>query len=376
MSTKLKSLCVGIFLLGGLLSFHKSLAQKVNTVVIDAGHGGKDSGALGATSKEKDIALAVALKLEEYITTYLPDVKVLMTRREDNFVELWKRARYANENKADLFISIHCNSSKSKTPYGVETFVMGLHRSDANLAVAKTENASILLEENYVAKYDGFDPNSPEGTIFFNMMQNSFLTNSLDFAGKVQYQLTSKLNRTNRGVKQAGFLVLYKTAMPGVLVEIGFISNATEEKYLKTVKGQNQIALSLYRAFREYKYAIEKRTAMDLVKDDSDIVNTKTPVSQPVADEPVNSPVVFRVQFALYPDQKPLTSPEFKGLADVWCYFHNGSYKYTTGCTASFDEISRIRSKIVAKGYKDAFIVAFKNDKRITIEEAKKLLSE
>ena len=215
-----------LFLLYFFVNF--ATAQKVNTVVLDAGHGGHDTGALGKNSREKDITLAVVLKLRDYIRSNMKDVKVILTRDDDTFVELYRRARIANENNADLFISIHCNSTKSAYAYGVETFVMGLHKSQANLAVAKAENAAILLEDNYVEKYDGFDPNSPEGNIFFNMMQNAFLDKSLSFAGKVQHQLVDNLLMLNRGVKQAGFLVLYKTAMPGVLIETGFLSNLKE----------------------------------------------------------------------------------------------------------------------------------------------------
>ena len=192
--------------------------QKVNTVVIDAGHGGHDTGALGKNSREKDITLAIAIQLRDYIRQNMPETKVIMTRDKDVFVELYRRAKIANENNADLFISIHCNSTKSPIVLGTETFVMGLHKSDANLAVAKTENAAILLEDDYVSRYDGFDPNSAEGNIFFSMMQNAFLNNSLDFAGRVQANFRERVKMYDRGVKQAGFLVLYKTAMPGVLI--------------------------------------------------------------------------------------------------------------------------------------------------------------
>ena len=191
----------------------------------------------------------------------MKDVKVVLTRDDDTFVELYRRARIANENNADLFISVHCNSTHSPSVYGAETFVMGLHKSQANLAVAKAENAAILLEDDYVEKYDGFDPNSPEGNIFFNMMQNAFLDKSLAFAGKVQHQLVDNLNMFDRGVKQAGFLVLYKTAMPGVLIETGFISNAKDEKFLLSEKGQDQIAHAIYKALREYKNQIENKSS-------------------------------------------------------------------------------------------------------------------
>lgn len=360
-------------------------AQKVRTVVLDAGHGGHDTGALGKNSREKDITLAIVLRLRDYIHENMKDVKVVLTRDDDTFVELYRRARIANEKKADLFISVHCNSTKSSSVYGVETFVMGLHKSEANLAVAKAENAAILLEEDYVEKYDGFDPNSPEGNIFFNMIQNAFLDKSLSFAGKVQHQLVDNLHMHNRGVKQAGFLVLYKTAMPGVLIETGFISNAKDEKFLLSDKGQDQIAQAIFKALKEYKGYVEN-------KDDVAAATDSLPVSKPsdevsTVSKSVKTPEVkantqkatdpaqvsFRVQFAMYPDNKPVDSKVFNGVQDVKVYFHNGSYKYTSGDFKTIDEALLLRKEMIAKGYKDAFVVAFKGKDRITNEEAKRL---
>jgi len=375
------------FLILCLLLFTANLvqAQKVRTIVLDAGHGGHDTGALGKNSREKDIALAIVLKLRDYIHDNMKDVKVILTRDDDTFVELYRRARIANEKKADLFVSVHCNSTKSTTVNGVETFVMGLHKSDANLAVAKAENAAILLEEDYVEKYDGFDPNSPEGNIFFSMMQNAFLDLSLAFAGKVQHQLVDNLHMYNRGVKQAGFLVLYKTAMPGVLIETGFISNAKDEKFLLSEKGQDQIALAIFKALKEYKNVSENKAP---VAENDDLLIVSRPVSEdkkpdsgnnqsePVIAKPQKADpntVSFRVQFALYPDEKPVDSKLFKGIDDVKMYFHSGSYKYTSGDFKTIDEALLWRKEMVAKGYKDAFVVAFKGNSRISNEEAKQL---
>lgn len=359
-------------------------AQKLKTVVLDAGHGGHDTGALGKNSREKDITLSIVLKLRDYIQQNMKDVKVVLTRDDDTFVELHRRARIANEKKADLFISVHCNSTHSPAVFGAETFVMGLHKSQANLAVAKAENAAILLEDDYVEKYDGFDPNSPEGNIFFNMMQNAFLDKSLAYAGKVQHQFVDNLKMFDRGVKQAGFLVLYKTAMPGVLIETGFISNAREEKFLLSEKGQDQIAYAIYKALRDYKNQIENKPA-EQEQEDTLLVNNQgsNVVKNPGAENPVseinivetddNEAVAFRVQFAIYPDSKPLDSKIFNGIKDVQVYFHIGSYKYTSGNFNNIDDALLLRKEMISKGYKDAFIVAFKGKNRITIDEAKRL---
>jgi N-acetylmuramoyl-L-alanine amidase len=233
---------------------------RIKTVVIDAGHGGHDSGCLGSSAKEKIIALDVALKLGALIEEKFPDVNVVYTRKTDEFVELHERAAIANRNHADLFICIHCNSG-GPSAFGVETYVMGLHKTDDNLNVAKRENSSILLEKDFKQKYDGFDPNSPEANIVFSLYQNAYLTQSLKFASAVQGQVEEYAGRFNRGVKQAGFLVLYRTAMPSVLIETGFLTNNSEEKYLLSEKGQNNIASSVFKAFEEYKLDMETGSA-------------------------------------------------------------------------------------------------------------------
>lgn len=232
---------------------------RVNKVVIDAGHGGKDSGTIGKFSKEKDVALKIARELGSIINKYLKDVEVIYTRDNDTFVELEQRAQLANKNGADVFISIHCNAvprNKEKI-YGTETYVMGLHTSEANLEVAKRENSVILLEENYEERYEGFDPNAPESHILFSLYQNAYLENSLSLAQKVEDQFKNRVGRKSRGVKQAGFWVLYRTSMPSILVEVGYLSNPKEEKYLNDDLGQTYIASGIFRAFRDYKNEIE-----------------------------------------------------------------------------------------------------------------------
>jgi len=225
----------------------------IRKVVIDPGHGGKDPGASGKSSYEKTIVLKVALKLGEMIKTAYPEVEVIYTRKNDQFIELHKRTEIANKHHADLFISIHCNANKNKQISGAETFVMGLHKTEQNLAVAKLENAAILQEDSYESAYEGFNPNSDEDHIALSMFQSAFLDQSLEFSGLVQDNLQSISSRANRGVKQAGFLVLARATMPAVLVELGFISNPNEEMYLSSDKGQQQLARSVFNAFSTYK---------------------------------------------------------------------------------------------------------------------------
>lgn len=231
--------------------------SKLSRVVIDAGHGGKDPGSVGKHVMEREIALAVALKLGEYIKTNYPDVEVIYTRTEDVFVELSERADIANRNDADLFISIHTNSNTNKEAYGTETYAMGLKTDDKNFEVAKKENSVIAYEDDYTTKYEGFDPNSPESYILFSLYQSAYLENSLKLADKIEHQFKDRVKRNSRGVRQAGFWVLYRTSMPSVLVETGYLSNSNEEKYLNDPYGQALIASGLYRAFRGYKEEIE-----------------------------------------------------------------------------------------------------------------------
>lgn len=229
---------------------------KVKTVVIDAGHGGKDPGCHGVKSEEADVTLAVALELGRIITENIPGVKVVYTRTTDKFVELHDRAGLANKNNADLFISIHCNSGP-KDISGTETFTMGLHTTEGNLELAKRENSVILKEDNYERKYDGFDPNSPVAHILMANYQKAYLESSNKLAAKIEHQFKSKLKKNSRGVKQAGLLVLWKTYMPSVLVEIGFLTNANEEKYMSNKTNRVYIASCIYRAFKEYKTEVE-----------------------------------------------------------------------------------------------------------------------
>jgi len=353
---------------------------KIKTVVIDAGHGGKDPGAVGIKSYEKDITLKVALKLGHLIESNHPDVKVIYTRKTDVLIELYKRAQIANQNKADLFISIHCNSSANKTAYGSETFVMGLHKSADNLEVAKKENAAILLEDDYSKMYDGFDPQSPESNIIFSLYQNAFLDQSLLLSQKIQNQLVGKVGLMDRGVKQAGFLVLYKVAMPGILVEMGFISNKKEEEFISSEEGMNKISQSLYTAFRNYKEKMENDVTFeknDTIAQHDIVIQTDTmkkPELNENNDKDSENIVSFRVQFTASSANKPLDSPEFAQLKDVKMYFLNSLYRYTTGDFKTLEEAVEWQGQVQNKGFKDAFVVAFHNEKRISPQEALKLI--
>lgn len=259
----MKTLIAWVLLLGllttGFIQPVRKNPYKIQTIVLDAGHGGKDPGAIGTNKNmEKNVALAIALEVGKMIKENYPDVKVVYSRTKDVFVELTQRAAIANKNNADLFICIHCNAMPKgdTSTEGTETFCMGLHKTAGNLQVAMRENSVILQEENYQQKYEGFNPNSPESYIMFSLYQNAYLEQSLDLASKVQEKFTSR-GRADRGVKQAGFLVLWKTAMPSVLIETGFITTPKEEKFLASEDGQQTIAESIFSAFKEYKTELE-----------------------------------------------------------------------------------------------------------------------
>jgi len=382
-----------VFILFVLFCFANTPKDKkgyrIKTVVIDSGHGGKDPGAVGSKVYEKDVVLKVALKLGNLIETNFPDVKVVFTRKSDVFVELYRRAQIANQNKADLFISIHCNSSKNTTAFGSETYVMGLHKSQENLEVAKKENSSILLEDNYSQMYDGFDPKSPESNIIFSLYQNAYIDQSLMIAQKIQHQMSTKVGFSDRGVKQAGFLVLYKAAMPSILTEIGFVSNKSEEEVLISEQGTNKISNALFNAFKEYKENVEsdiysvdinpenKKTdhlpPIDTIKKTKDTIVKKTEVVEN-KDNTTTKKVSFRVQFTASSTNKPLNSPEFSKLKDVKVYQMNSLYRYTTGDFKTLEEAAEWQSQVQSKGFKDAFVVAFYNEERISPQEAIKLI--
>ena len=355
----------GVFVLLFLMPMYAfpQKGEKIQTIVIDAGHGGKDTGALGKVTNEKTLNLAVALKFGNYIKENLPDVKVIYTRNKDKFVELSERAAIANRNNADVFISIHCNSTEiANSASGAETFVMGESKNEKNLAVAKKENASILLEDNTDA-YDNFDPNSTEAYILFSLSQSLYQSQSLDLASKVQKQFASK-GRNDRGVQQAGFLVLWKTSMPSILVELGFINNVKEEQFLNSEKGQTQMALALYRAFEEYKREFE----------------AENHISKPDSKEDKPTSVIgetyFSVQFSTLDKKVPVTDKAFKGVKDVEVYEYNGAYRYISGRFLTKAEAVARQNEVRDLGFKDAFVIAFINGERGTIKQAEEALKK
>ncbi len=345
-------------------------AFKIKTVVIDAGHGGKDSGCLGKHSNEKNVALSISLKLGKYIEENIPGVKVVYTRKTDVFIELFERAKIANEAKADLFICIHANASTSPHSHGTETYVMGLQKTESNLKVAQRENESILLEEDHEVKYANFNPNSAESYIAITLRQNAFLEQSLVFAAKVQDQFEKRLGRFNRGVKQAPFLVLHQTSMPSVLIETGFLTNEEEEKFLDSEIGQDYIASAIYRAFKEYKRDLESK----------EIADTKGAVEEPEENNTgnVNTPspdtgLVYKVQIATSSIKLEAKPENFNGLDGVEFYEAGGLYRYTYGATNNYDNVVKMQTKARDNGFKDAFVVAFVNGKRISLQDALKM---
>ncbi|TCO02701.1 N-acetylmuramoyl-L-alanine amidase family protein [Natronoflexus pectinivorans] len=337
------------------------------TVVIDPGHGGRDPGAVGRVVKEKDIVLAIGLKVGEYLNREMPELNVVFTRTEDVFVPLNERAAIANNAKADLFVSIHANSIHNPRIFGAETFVLGLHRSQENLEVAKRENSVIILEEDYTTTYQGFDPTSPESYIIFELMQNVYLDQSISAASLIQNQFESRVGRHNRGVKQAGFLVLRETAMPGVLVEVGFLSNAQEERFLASEEGQVYLASAIFRAIRDYKNRHEARSQIASVRPNvqSEIVLPETP---PMVD--TQNEVVFRIQVATTRQMINSGEGPYTHFDEVWVYEEGGLYKYTTGYSICYDDISHQLTNVREK-IPDSFIVAFKNGERVPVSSVR-----
>ncbi len=357
-----------LLLLAGIFTFSvfgqadgQSNKYNIKTIVIDPGHGGKDPGALGhSTSREKDIVLKVGLKLGQYLKENFPNVNVVYTREKDVFIELHERAAIANKAQADLFISIHCNSA-APSAYGTEIYVLGLHRTEENLAVAKKENAVIMMEDNYTDHYDGFDPNSSEGYILISMVQNAHLNQSIDFAACVDSQFAKRAHRKSRGVHQAGFMVLYKTAMPSVLIELGFITNKNEEAYLLSDEGTTYMASAIFRAVKEYKENVEA--------DIPETVIVKRDPPQKIEPE-VEKEVVFKIQFLVGKSKLTKLDSRYKAVTSFETETCSAGYRYLTGNFEDYKEAIRYQNELVNKGIKDAFVVGYINGKRVTIKEA------
>ena len=334
-------------------------------VVLDAGHGGKDPGRPTKNGYiEKDIALKIVLDIGEELEKN-SNIKVIYTRKADVFVDLFERGKIANRAKADLFVSIHCNAHHTQAE-GAETYVLGIHRNKTNFDVAKAENEVIYLEEDYEKKYAGFNPNSPEAVIGLTLAQEEYLDQSIQLASLIQNEFTNKLKRKDRGVKQAGFIVLHQTVMPSVLVETGFITNSSEGAYLNSRKGQNQISNSITEAIINYKKNLDQNVSNELFVEE---------VAQETESETINAldtNVIYKVQIAAGStkiDPKPYN---FNHLDDISFEKENNLYKYYYGASNDYKKILELEDIAKLKGYKSSFIVAFKDGKRIPISEALK----
>ncbi len=411
----------------------------VKVIVLDPGHGGKDPGCHGTKTKEKDVALAVALKLGKYIEENMKDVKVVYTRSTDVFVELQERAEIANKAKADLFISIHCNSACVRDKqlkkdvcrdqvHGAETYVMGIKNEKGKFDIAKRENSAILMEDNYVQSYGGFDPNSDESYIIMMQFADKYIEQSLNFASKTQKQYSTHASRHDKGVKRASLWVLWRTYMPSVLTEIGYLTNLEEEMFLGSDKGQDYIASGLFKAFREYKdeiegnvkkyddviekrepYKMAKEDSLELdkqrvvinpekkdsaitvkatIKDNHEVKNPK--VSDDKTPKDVKTPpdtktnevavktdkkvpevaksTVYKVQLMSSDKKLPLNAGKLKNVQKPGEYVDNGVYKYTAGEFSKKQEAVDLQNSLRKSGFKDAFVIATQDGKRVPLK--------
>lgn len=381
----------------GSKTAQKAAQKKAFTVVIDAGHGGHDPGAMGKLTQEKKLNLEVSQRLEQQIKLHHPDVKVVMTRKNDVFLTLQQRADIVNKNNADLFICIHTNAAENRNVTGTETFVLGVDKMQSNLDVAMRENAVMLLEDDYQTTYEGFDPNSVDSYIMFELMQDQYIDQSLNFATLVQHQFTD-IGRSDRGVRQAGFWVLHKSACPSVLIEMGFISNINEEKYLASDKGKEDITNSIYQAFEQYKSAYDRKhgivkasqaehkpSSAKADKNDEAKAESKKPSkeekpAEAIADQPAEAQAakpaeaqadkpVYKVQIFSTLKPVPAGDPTFRGLKNCQYSKDGKFYKYTYGEDTDYQTILDIQQELKQK-FKDCFIVAFLGNKQIPVKEA------
>lgn len=360
------------------------------TIVLDAGHGGHDTGCRGAIANEKEVTLDIVLKLGALIKKTYPGVKVIYTRQTDTFIELYERANIANRANADLFVSVHCNASKSESAYGTETWLMGLHKSGGNLEVSKRENDVIMLEDNYQENYDGFDPNSPEGYIILSMNQNAHIDQSINLASKIEEEFV-KDGRQTRGVKQAGFLVLWRTTMPAILIETGFLTNRQEERYLASEKGKTEVAGSILQAIALYKAEVESdytqlatvQKQIDETKGDTLVLvaglhtshggtngHDPTALADTAGRSSPAPAVIYKIQICASEKPLPLTDPRLGGNKDVVNdKSEKGINRYVVGNYTDLQDTQNRLALLRQKGFKDAFIVAYKDGKRIPLNQ-------
>ena len=349
-----------------LLKSNSQEIKPLKSVVIDAGHGGKDSGTMGTKrykTYEKDIALEISLLLGDYIEKNIPEVDVIYTRDDDTFIELRQRTIIANEKNADLFISIHCDGFTNSKASGASVFVMGMSKLKENMDVAIRENSVIYLEDNYKENYDGFDPKSAESYIVFSVMQNSHLTKSINFAEKIEYEFSNRAKRKSRGIKQAPFYVISRANMPAVLIEAGFLTNPKEEDYLNTEEGQSHIASAIFRAFRSYY-----NEQIDLISEFSSLENN-VEIAENINDSVQKERVVYKVQIGTYL-KSMLSSRTFNNIKDLEEDFVNGSYKYYIRCGEDKKFADDMRKNMIDNGFSGSFVTAFYKGKQISTKEA------
>ncbi|WP_445736173.1 N-acetylmuramoyl-L-alanine amidase family protein [Mariniflexile sp.] len=364
---------IAVLTFSSFIKVDKNQAREQFVVVLDAGHGGHDPGNMGNGYKEKDIALNIVLDIGRQLEKN-PNIKVVYTRDRDVFVDLFVRGQIANKAKADLFVSVHCNSHHSDA-HGTETFVLGTHRNQTNFEVAKKENSVIFLESDYKSTYGGFDPNSAESVMSILISQEEYLDQSIMLASLIQKRFTSKLQRSNRGVKQAGFIVLHQTVMPSVLVEVGFLTFKEEGAYLNSPKGQKDMSNSITSAILEYKHALDGNVGDFVFEDDTDSTATLSLVETPKPIEqikPMDNAIVYKVQIAATSSPIEPKPNNFNGLSNVSREKEGGLFKYFYGNTSDFNVTKTLEEEAVKKGYKSSFIVAFKDGKKISLEEALK----
>jgi N-acetylmuramoyl-L-alanine amidase len=347
----------------------KKKNNKIRTIVIDPGHGGKDSGTMGTkryTQYEKHIALDISLKLGNYIKEAFPDIEIIYTRKTDVFLELWERTELANEKNADLFISVHCDGFTNPNPSGASVFVMGMSKLKANMDVAMRENSVMYLEDNFKEKYDGFDPKSPESYIVFSLMQNTFLDQSISIAEKIEDEFANRAKRKSRGLKQAPFYVISRVNMPSILIEAGFLTNPKEEDFLNTELGKDHIASAIFRGFRSYKESVDGSNISEL---DKSAVKEKEIIKIPTLKKEITTDKVeYKVQIGTYL-KSMLSDKSFMNL-NAYEEIINGTYKYYVGNAYNKVSADNLKFKMREKGFKGAFVVAFYQDKRISMQEA------
>lgn len=373
------------FVCGNSLHSNQKNEKHISVVVIDPGHGGKDFGANVGDAREKDIVLDLSKRLGESIKTSFPEIKVIYTRTTDVFIPLYDRAKIANKNNADLFISIHVNGTENRGVQGTETFVLGQHRSKENLEVAKKENSVILLEDDYNTTYEGFDPNSSESYIMFELVQDEYLDQSVMLASEIQHQFSQYAKRMDRSVKQAGFLVLRQAAMPSVLIEVGFISHPDERNYMLSERGKSTLSASIFNAFKDYKKKIEEKSSF-VVHTETGNSQKKVNESKAVSDESASGTtgynktseikeensesIFFSVQIAASKKKIEPTPSNFKGEKNVFRKETNEMSRFYSGKFDNYEDAVKEKKRIEKK-FPESFVVAFENNEIISVKKAR-----